>query len=47
MKIARCEKDNSLVGSISKMAKQKAKRELVNTAFKLGRGLLGSLLKGK
>lgn len=41
------EKDNSLVGSISKMAKQKAKRELVNTAFKLGRGLLGSLLKGK
>ncbi len=41
------ERDNSLVGSISKMAKQKAKRELVNTAFKLGRGLLGSLLKGK
>ena len=41
------EKDNSLVGSISKMAKQKAKRELVNTAFKLGRGLLGGLLKGK
>ena len=41
------EKDNSLVGSISKMAKQKAKRELVNTAFKLGRGLLGSLIKGK
>ena len=41
------EKDNSLVGSISKIAKQKAKRELVNTAFKLGRGLLGSLIKGK
>lgn len=40
-------KDNSILGSIEKMAAQKAKRELVNTAFKLGRGLLGSLLKGK
>lgn len=41
------QKDNSLLGSLEKMATQKAKRELVNTAFKLGRGLLGSLLKGK
>ena len=39
--------DNSTLGSIKKMATTKAKRELVNTAFKLGRGLLGSLLKGK
>lgn len=41
------ERDNSTLGSIKKMAATKAKRELVNTAFKLGRGLLGSLLKGK
>ncbi|MCQ2295209.1 MAG: DUF853 domain-containing protein [Bacteroidales bacterium] len=39
------QKDNSVLGSLEKMAAQKAKRELVNTAFKLGRGLLGSLLK--
>ncbi len=41
------QRDNSVLGSLEKMAAQKAKRELVNTAFKLGRGLLGSLLKGK
>ena len=41
------ERDNSTLGSIKKMAATKAKRELVNSAFKLGRGLLGSLLKGK
>lgn len=41
------EKDNSLLGSLQKMAAQKAKRELVNQAFKLGRGILGSLMKGK
>jgi len=39
--------DQSLVGSLSKMAATKVKREAVNTAFKVGRGLLGSLLKGK
>ena len=38
-------KDNSMLGSLSKMAKTKAKREGVNAAFKLGRGLLGSLMK--
>ena len=41
------ERDNSLVGSLTKMASTKVKREAVNTVFKLGRGLLGSLLKGK
>ena len=41
------EHDNSLVGSLTKMASTKVKREAVNTVFKLGRGLLGSLLKGK
>ena len=41
------ERDNSLMGSMSKMAATKAKREAVNTVFKFGRGLLGSLLKGK
>ena len=41
------EKDNSFLGSMEKMVAQKAKRELVNQAFKLGRGLLGSLLTGK
>ncbi len=41
------EKDQSILGSIEKMAATKAKRELVNTAFKLGRNLLGGLLKGK
>jgi DNA helicase HerA-like ATPase len=49
-KIAREKKrayDQSVVGSISKMAATKAKREAVNTAFKLGRCLLCSLLKGK
>ena len=39
------EKDQSILGSLEKMAGQKAKRELVNGVFKLGRGLLGSLLK--
>lgn len=41
------ERDQSLTGSLSKMAAQRAKREAVNTAFKFGRGLLGSFLKGK
>ena len=41
------QKDNSVLGSLEKMAATKAKRELINGAFKLGRGLLGSLLKGK
>lgn len=41
------EKDNSMVGSLTKMVSTKAKREAVNTLFKFGRGLLGSLLKGK
>ena len=39
--------DKSLVGSLGKMAATKAKREAVNTVFKVGRGLLGSFLKGK
>jgi len=39
--------DSSLVGSLTKMAATKAKREAVNSVFKVGRGLLGSLLKGK
>ena len=39
------EKDNSVMGSLTKMAATKAKREAVNTVFKFGRGLLGSLLK--
>lgn len=39
------EKDNSLLGSLEKMALQKAKREAVNTVFKFGRSILGSLLK--
>jgi len=39
--------DQSMIGSLSKMAGTKIKREAVNTAFKFGRGLLGSLLKGK
>ena len=39
--------NQSMVGSLSKMAGTKIKREAVNTAFKFGRGLLGSLLKGK
>ncbi|MDR2913534.1 MAG: DUF853 domain-containing protein [Tannerella sp.] len=41
------EQDNSMVGSLTKMVSTKAKREAVNTLFKFGRGLLGSLLKGK
>ena len=41
------EKDNSVLGSLEKMAVQKAKREAVNTIFKLGRNLLGSLIKKK
>lgn len=41
------EKDQSILGSIEKMAATKAKRELVNSVFKLGRNLLGGLLKGK
>ena len=40
-------KEKSLGGSLQKMVVTKAKRELVNEAFKLGRGLLGSLLKRK
>ena len=39
------EKDNSLWGSLEKMAVQKAKREAVNQVFKIGRNLLGSLWK--
>lgn len=39
------EKDNSLTGSLTKMASTKAKREVINLLFKFGRGLLGSLLK--
>lgn len=39
------EKDNSVMGSLTKMASTKAKREVVNTLFKFGRGLLGSLMK--
>ena len=42
-----CAKEKSLGGSLQKMVVTKAKRELVNEAFKLGRGLLGSLLKGR
>jgi len=34
-----------VMGSLTKMAATKAKREAVNTVFKFGRGLLGSLLK--
>ena len=41
------EYDQSVVGSLKKMAATKAKREAVNTVFKVGRGLLGSFLKGK
>ena len=40
-------KEKSLGGSLQKMVVTKAKREAVNAAFKFGRGLLGSLLKGK
>ena len=39
--------DSSLVGSLTKMASTRAKREAVNTVFKVGRGMLGSFLKGK
>jgi DNA helicase HerA-like ATPase len=46
-RMAKKEKDNSLTGSLSKMVATRAKREAINTIFKLGRGLLGSLLKGK
>ena len=38
-------KDNSMLGSLTKMAATKAKREGVNMVFKAGRGLLGSLMK--
>jgi DNA helicase HerA-like ATPase len=41
------ERDSSMVGSLTKMLSTRAKREAVNTLFKFGRGLLGSLLKGK
>ena len=41
------EHDSSLVGSLTKMASTRAKREAVNSVFKVGRGLLGSLIKGK
>jgi len=37
--------EKTMVGSLSKMAGTKLKREAVNSAFKIGRGLLGSLLK--
>ncbi|MDR2231691.1 MAG: DUF853 domain-containing protein [Tannerella sp.] len=37
--------DQSLVGSLTKMATTKLKREGLNMAFKFGRGLLGSLFK--
>lgn len=37
--------DNSTLGSLTKMATTKAKREGVNLLFKFGRGLLGSLMK--
>lgn len=39
------EKDNTVLGSLTKMASTKAKREMINTLFKYGRGLLGSLMK--
>lgn len=39
--------DNSPLGSLTKMATTKAKREGINMVFKLGRGLLGSLMKKK
>ncbi|MDR0796438.1 MAG: DUF853 domain-containing protein [Tannerella sp.] len=39
--------NQSTIGSLQKMAGTKIKREAVNTAFKFGRGLLGSLLKGR
>jgi len=39
------EQDQSFMGSLSKMATTKLKREGLNMAFKLGRGLLESLLK--
>ena len=39
------ENESTILGSLEKMAVQKAKREAVNTVFKLGRNLLGSLLK--
>jgi hypothetical protein len=41
------ERDSSMVGSLTKTVGTKAKREAVNTLFKFGRGLLGSLLKSK
>jgi hypothetical protein len=34
-----------MMGSLQKMAATKAKREAVNTLFKFGRGLLGSMIK--
>jgi DNA helicase HerA-like ATPase len=43
---AKRERDSTLTGSLSKMVATRAKREAINTVFKLGRGLLGSLLKG-
>jgi DNA helicase HerA-like ATPase len=39
------EYEQSALGSLSKMVSTKAKREAVNTLFKFGRGLLGSMLK--
>lgn len=38
---------DELFGGMAKMMKTKAKREVVNTLFKIGRGLLGTLLGGK
>jgi DNA helicase HerA-like ATPase len=39
--------ESSAMGSLTKMASSKVKREAINTLFKFGRGVLGSLLKGK
>lgn len=39
--------DTSPLGSLTKMATTKAKREGINMLFKFGRGLLGSLMKNK
>jgi DNA helicase HerA-like ATPase len=46
-RLAQKEKNSSLTGSLSKMVATRAKREAINTVFRLGRGLLGSFLKGK
>ncbi len=38
---------DEMFGGMAKMIKTKAKREAVNTLFKVGRGLLGTILGGK